>query len=220
MISKKEEQIYNTHLYTSRSIKNKPTRFRSNFNNLDSKDEVCLKKLSKFFYSYKHINLQDWFISPYKVYGNSEDYYDLHFFTTRKALKCYTMFMKRRETQDPDSEESIAHIKTCLSFVYSYCKDNNLTLDEYKTSVEGSMPTILVHLKEHKITFYMLHLLEVDAIIKTVETSILDFIVSDFWNTYSQTKVKFVNSKQLKQKAKKGRRLVETKLAATINKKQ
>jgi len=65
-----------------------------------------------------------------------------------------------------------------------------------------------------------LHLLEVDAIIKAVETSILDFIVSDFWNIYSQTKVKFVNSKQLKQKAKKGRQLVETKLTATINNKQ
>lgn len=220
MISKKEEQIYNAHLYASRSIKNKPTRFRSNFKNIDSKDELYLKKLSRFFYSYKHINLQDWFIAPYKVYNDCDGYYELHFYTTRKALKCYTMYMKQRETRNPDSDESVDHIKTCLAFVYNYCKDNNLTIEEYKTKLEGSIPTILVHLKEHKITFYMLHLLEVDAIIKSVEASILNFIVSDFWNIYSQTRVKYVNSKQLKQKAKKGRQLVETKLAAIINNKQ
>lgn len=213
MISKKEESIYNSHLYISRQVKNKPVRLRSNFDKLSDKDVICLKKLSKFFNNYRNINYSDWFISPYKVYG-ADDYFDLQFFTTRKALKCYTMYMKQRETQNPDSEETINCIKEGLSFIYRYCIEHNLTLEQYKVSVTGNMPTILTHLKEHRITFYMLHLLEVDVIIKSVETAILNFIVSDFWNIYSQTKIKFVNSKQLKQKARKGKQIIATKLVA------
>jgi hypothetical protein len=122
------------------------------------------------------------------------------------------MYIKQRETQDPDSESTIKHMKECLSFVYTFCKDNNLTLQEYVNSMQENLPTILIHLKEHKVTFYMLHLLEVDAIIKTVETALLNFIVSDFWNTYSQTRVKFVNSNKLKNKARKGKKLILQKL--------
>ena len=210
MISKKEEQIYNSHLYASRSAQNKPTRFRNNFDNLAEKDIVYLKKLSAFFSRYRHINLQDWFISPYKVY--EETYFDLHFFTTRKALKCYSMYMKKKETQDPDSDSSISQIKECLSFVYQYCKDHNLSLDEYVKSVDGNLPLILTHLKKHKINFYMLHLLEVDAIIKTVETPILNFIINDFWDLYSQTRTKFTGSNVLKHKARKGKQIIKTKL--------
>jgi hypothetical protein len=212
MISKKEEQIYNSHLYTSRSVKNKPTRFRNNFDNLADKDVVYLKKLSKFFYNYKHINLQDWFMAPYKIYTGENEYYDLHFYTTRKALKCYTMYIKQQETEDPDSDDVSKRMKECLAFVYRYCVENNMTLDQYKQSRIENLPTIVVHLKEHKINFYTLHLLEVDAIIKTVETAILNFIVGDFWNTFSQTRVKFANSNYLKQKTRKAKKQIQQKL--------
>lgn len=212
MISKKEEQIYNSHLYTSRSVKNKPTRFRNNFDNLADKDVVYLKKLSNFFYNYKHINLSDWFLAPYRVYNNSDDYYDLHFYTTRKALKCYTMYMKQQETEDPDSEDVSKRMKECLAFVYKYCVQHNMTLEQYMQSKIDNLPTVIVHLKEHKINFYTLHLLEVDAIIRSVETALLNFIVGDFWNTFSQTRVKFVNSNYLKQKTRKVKKQIQQKL--------
>ena len=212
MISEKEKKIYNSHLFTSRSTKNKPTRFRNNFNNLAEKDEVCLKKLSAFLYRYNHINLSDWFIAPYEIYNEGDNYYDLHFYTTRKALKCYSMYMKKKETQDPDSDLSIKQIKACLSFIYKFCKDRNLTLAEYVRSNDGNLPQILTHLKQHKINFYTLHLLEVDAIIKSVETPILNFIISDFWNLYSKTRTKFTGSSILKHKARKGKQIIKTKL--------
>ena len=211
MISKREEQIYNSHLYTSRSVKNKPTRLRSNFNNISSKDVVCLKKLSNFFSKYNHINLQDWFLAPYKVYSE-DDYFDLHFFTTRKALKCYTSYIRKKETQNPDSDSTINQIKECLSFIYNYCLKSNMTLDEYINMRDGNLPLILTHLKQHKINFYTLHLLEVDAIIKSVETPILNFIISDFWSLYTKTRTKFTSSNILKHKARKGKQIIKTKL--------
>lgn len=212
MISKIEEQIYNSHLYTSRSVKNKPVRLRKNFDNLDERDEVTLKRLSRFFKGYKNINYGDWFIAPYKIYDDGTHNFDLHFYTTRKALKCYTMYMKRKETQDPDSDDVLEHMKKCLSFVYAYCKEHNLTLDEYSKEIKGSLPTVINHLKEHKINFYMLHLLEVDSIIKSIESSVLNFVVSDFWNIYSQTRTKFANSKLLKTKTRKGKQIIKNKL--------
>ena len=212
MISKIEEQIYNSHLYTSRKVINKPVRLRSNFDNLDDRDEVTLKKLSKFFRNYRNINYNDWFIAPHKIYDGCNNYFDLNFYTTRKALKCYTMYMKQKETQDPDSDDAIESIKTCLSFIYNYCKERNLTLDDYRSEIKGSLPTVINHLKEHKINFYTLHLLEVDAIIKSIETSVLNFVVSDFWNTFSQTRIKFASSTLLKTKARKGKKLIIQKL--------
>lgn len=211
MITKKEEAIYNSYLYASRSAQDKPTKFRRNFDNMSDKDVVCLKKLSLFFDKYRNISYSDWFASPYKVY-NAFEYFDLHFFTTRKALKCYTMYMRDRELNSPDSEESIELLKTCLSFIYNYCKDNSITVDEYKRMQEDKLPLILLHLKEHKLNFYMLHALEADAIIKSVETSILNFIVKDFWTIFSQTRTALISSRILKEKAKKGIEIINKKL--------
>ena len=93
MISKKEEAIYNSYLYASRSAQNKPTKFRKDFSKLKDEDFVAVKKLSLFFNKHSNINYHDWFIAPFKVYSK-DDYYDLRFYNTRKALKCYTIFMK------------------------------------------------------------------------------------------------------------------------------
>lgn len=217
MITKKEEAIYNSFLYASRSVKNKPTKFRRNFDNMSDKDVVYLKKLSSFFERHRNISFSNWFIAPYKVYS-ADDYFDLQFFTTRKALKCYTIYMRDREVESPDSEEMEALMKSCLSFIYNYCKDQNITIDEYKRRSEENLPLILLHLKEHKINFYMLHALEADTTIKSVETSILNFIIEDFWTTFSQTRTAFMGSKTLKEKTRKGIKIINNKLVELINK--
>ena len=211
MISKKEQLIYNNYLYVTRSIKNKPVRLRQKFDNIPDKELVAIKKLSVFLDKYNHINYNDWFTAPYKVYSDT-DFFDLSFFNTRRALKCYSIYMKRKETEDPDSAASIDRIKECISFIYTYCKTNSLSLDEYKRYIEGNLPIVLQHLKDHRLNFYMLHALNTDTIIKSVETSILNFIVEDFWTIFSQTRTKYVSSKILKEKAKKGIEIIKLKL--------
>ena len=217
MITKKEEAIYNSYLYASRSIKNKPTKFRRNFENISDKDAICLKKLSLFFDKYRNISFSNWFIAPYKVYS-ADDYFDLQFFTTRKALKCYTIYMRDREVEAPDGDETEELMKSCLSFIYNYCKDQNITVDEYKKRHEENLPVMLLHLKEHKINFYTLHALEADATIKSVESSILNFIIEDFWTIFSQTRTAFMSSKTLKEKTRKGIEIINNKLVEIINK--
>jgi len=220
MITEKEKSIYNSHLYASRKAKNKPVRLRQNFDNIESKDEVALKKLNLLLSKYSHINYSDFFIAPYKIYG-PDNYFDLPFFNTRKAIKCYSLYCRDMEVQNPDSKESIDTLKKCLKFIYNYCYDKKITLTEYKTYVpetgaqisrEGATPEIFWHLKDHKINFYTLHAFDMDADVRGKDTEILDWFIKDFTDLYSKTRVKFISSISLKEKARKGVKIIEQKL--------
>ena len=220
MINEKEKSIYNSFLYASRKAKNKPVRLRQNFDNIESKDEVALKKLNLLLSKYSHINYSDFFIAPYKVYG-PDDYFDLSFFNTIKAIKCYSIYCKEKEVQDPDSEECINTLKECLKFIYNYCYDQKITLEEYKTYVpgtgvkisrKGATAEIFWHLKNHKINFYILHAFDMDAAVKIKDKEIFDWLIKDFTDLYSKTRVKFISSKSLKHKAKKGLKIIEQNL--------
>ena len=220
MITEKEKHIYNSFLYASRKAKDKPVRLRQNFDNIESKDEVSLKKLNLLLSKYTHINYSDFFIAPYKVYG-SDNYFDLSFFNTRKAIKCYSIYCKDKETQNPDSEDTINVLKECLKFIYNYCDNKKITLQEYKTYIPGvasdllpdsATPEVFWHLKNHHINFYTLHALDMDTAVKNKDIEIFNWFISDFTDLYSKTRVKFLSSKTLKEKAKKGLKIIEQKL--------
>ena len=208
MVSEQEKQIYNSYLFATRSAKGQPTRFRKDFSKLKDEDFISLKKLGNFFRKHNHINYRDWFTAPFEIYSKDE-YFDLQFFNTRKALKCYSMYLKEKEVSDPDNEEHITTLKEGLKFVATYCKRNSLTIKEYRTAYTGNMPTALVHLQEHRITFYLLHALEIDRAIRDVEQDILNFIVPDFMTIFARTRTKFSGSKTFKSKAKDGIRLIK-----------
>tara|TARA_R100001509_G_scaffold160710_1_gene128862 strand:- start:628 stop:1281 length:654 start_codon:yes stop_codon:yes gene_type:complete len=212
MITEKEKHIYNSFLYASRKAKNKPVRLRQNFENLQSEHEVALKKLSQLLSKYTHINYSDFFIAPYKVYG-ADNYFDLTFFNTRKAIKCYTLYCKDKQIQDPDSEESVETLRECLKFIFNFCIDQKITLSTYKNFIEegGALPLIFTHLKNHKINFYTLHSLDMDPVVKR-QDDVLTWVISDFFDLYNKTRVKFISSKLLKEKAKKGIKIIEQKL--------
>lgn len=212
MITEKEKHIYNSFLYASRKAKNKPVRLRQNFENLQSEHGVALKKLSQLLSKYTHINYSDFFIAPYKVYG-ADNYFDLTFFNTRKAIKCYTLYCKDKQIQDPDSEESVETLRECLKFIFNFCIDQKITLSTYKNFIEegGALPLIFTHLKNHKINFYTLHSLDMDPVVKR-QDDVLTWVISDFFDLYNKTRVKFISSKLLKEKAKKGIKIIEQKL--------
>ena len=201
MITEREKSIYNSYLYASRSAQNKPTRFRKDFSKLKDTDFVALKKLSAFLAKHNHINYRDWFAAPYEVYSKDE-YFDLKFFNSRKALKCYSLYMKEREMSNPDNEDTIETVKEGFRFIAKYCIRNSLTIEEYTEHYTNNMPTCLLHLQEHRLNFYTLHALEVESIIKTVERDVLDFIVKDFKSLFALTRTKYLGSTILKSKAK------------------
>lgn len=216
-LTDKEKNIYNTFLATTRSLNNKPFNIRKNFDTIDSETYIILKKLGIFFSKYSYIKPSDFFSAPYLYYGK-ENYFDLQYFTTTKAIKCYSLYNKQKEIENPDNERIIEACKESCSFIYKYCNSKNLTLEEYKTYTEGSMPIVLVHLKEHKINFYTIHGLDCEKVIRRVEESLLNFVVENFTTTINTTRNNFLKSSKLKHIVRKAFAIIEEKLLQ--NKKQ
>ena len=214
MVTEREKDIYNSYLYATRSAQGKPTKFRKDFSKLKDEDFVALKKLSAFFKKHNHINFRDWFAAPFSVYSKDE-WFDLKFFNSRKALKCYSIYMKEKEVSNPDSEDNIETMKDGFRFIARYCIENNLTLDEYCKHFSGNLPVCLLHLQEHRINFYILHALEVETTIKSIEKEVLGFIVRDFYTIFAQTRTKFYGASVFKAKARetkeKVKQIVENK---------
>lgn len=210
-LTEKEKAIYNSYLIAGRTIKNKPFKLRQDFSSLDDQSYTTLKKLSIFFEKNNNIRHIDFFTAPYDYYG-AENYFDLHYYLTTRALKCYTLYQKKKETQDPDGESTISRCKECCSFIYKYCKENNLTLQEYKSIINGTTPVIIQHLREHKINFYVLHGLQCDATIRQIESELLDFFVSNFQNLLNETRVNFQRSTRLKNVIREAFSIIEKQL--------
>jgi hypothetical protein len=208
MVTEREKDIYNSYLYATRTAQGKPTRFRKDFSKLKDEDFVALKKLSAFFKKHDHVNYRDWFAAPFEVYSKDE-YFDLRFFNSRKALKCYSIFMKDKEVSNPDSDDNIEVLKDGFRYIAKFCIKNSITLDEYRTHYTNNMPTCLLHLQEHRLNFYTLHALEVEPTIKSIEKDVLEFIVKDFYTIFARTRTKFYGSAVLKTKAKETREKVK-----------
>lgn len=211
MITEKEKCIYNSFLVAGRKSKNKPFKLRKNFTNLDPEIYVLLKKLDGLFKRNPNINMDVYFEAPYFVY-DKDSHFDLRFYTTRRSLKCYTNYLRQREQQNPDSAEVVDRCKKCCAFIYNYCVERGITLDEYKTLSESNIPITLQHLKEHKINFYTLHGLGCSKKIQEIGTDLLDFLVPDYNIIINDTRVNFLKSTRLKDVVSKSFLLIEKKL--------
>lgn len=211
-LEEKEKQIYNAFLIAGRKAKNQPFTLRKDFSKISDKIYVQLKKLSLFFDTNHGVNYDEYFISPYKYYGQ-EDYYDLQFFLTSKAVKCYTLYKRQKETQESDNTDTIETCKQCCIFIYNYCKQEEITLQQYKSHITGNIPTIIQHLKDHKINFYTIHALECEKYLRnTIENDIVNFIISDYNKILNETRIKFQKSTKLKHTVRKALSIVEEKL--------
>lgn len=209
-ITDDEKRIYNAFLIASKRAKNKPFRLRQNFTDISDEIYISLKKLGAFFNTNQTISCNDYFWAPYEVYSK-EEYFDLSFYNTRKAIVAYSQYMRKKETQDPDSELSIQDCKTALKNIYSFCLTHAITLSSYKDDT-GGIPSFLVQLKEHKINFYILHGLGVEKQIKRTEPELLDFYYKDFYDIFYKTRTKFITSERLKNVIREGLKIIETKL--------
>lgn len=208
-LTKDEQFIYNAYLIASRRAKNQPVRPRKDFTKIKDEIYIQLKKLGYFFETNKNIPLNEFFWAPYEAYSKDE-FFDLGFYTTRKAIVAYTRYMYKKETQDPDSDNCINDCKQGLKTIYNYCSQHRNTLQSYK--LDTGIPAFLLHLKEHKINFYILHGLDVDRVIKNIDQELLDFYCKDFYTMYNNTRVKFMASKHLKEVIRKGLKIIEEKL--------
>lgn len=207
MITELEKQIYNNHLVVSR--KGEAFKIRKDFSKLEGDKEMSLQKLSKLFGNNQSIDQVTFFTAPHKIYPE-DAYYPLEWYTTQKAIKSYTQYVKLLEIQDPDSADALKRLQQSLKFIYNYCKENGLKLSDYELNTEGTMPCFVEHLKNHKINYYTLHALTFQR--PTLDSRILTFIFPEFYEVFKKTKNKFMTSKLMKEFAKQAKQKLNNKL--------
>jgi hypothetical protein len=205
-LSVEQQRIYNDHLAISRSMRDKPFKIRKNFDNFDTDKQIYLEKLSKFFNSYKNIDIKEYFSAPYKLYEDVE-YFDLEYFTSQKAKKDYSQYMKQIELMSPDSDDSLRRLINGFKFISKFCKEKNLTLEEYMSFSEKNIPSVLEHLKNHDINFYVIHALGITKF--DIENRILEFMFNGFWKTFQKTKNMFYASNKMKKLAKQAKEKIQ-----------
>ena len=157
MLTDFEKFIYNKHLSCSKKNQNKPYTLRKDFSNLDDSATLYVKKLSMFFNKFKHIDIEDFFNAPYKIYTD-EKYFDLKFYISPKAINTYNVYKKQKEVIDPDSIESLQFTQSSLKFIKEYCKDKKISYADYLDFIDtgDTLPAFITHLQTHKINFYSL----------------------------------------------------------------
>lgn len=207
-MTESEKDIYNTYLKVSRQSDGKPYKKRINFDSMEDETKLILTKLDRFFQQYPNVKGCDFFKAPHAAYEDS-GYYPLEFYITSKAKKLYATYMKKLELESPDTLESLKKLQESLSFVYKYCVENEISIEDYKDHTPEQLPIFIEHLKSHKISFYTLHALTFQKI--PVESQILNFIFGDFYITFQKTKNMFYSSKRMKEFSKQAITIIKNK---------
>ena len=146
--------IYNNFLEVSKKINNKPVKYRKNFDNFPDKNYIIINKLSNFFGKFNHLKIKDFFEAPYFVYG--ENYFDLKFYLSPKAIKAYTLYNDKFMLNNPDDEKTLSKMQESIKFIYSYCKENNIDIKNYLTNKEGEYNVFLKHIKNRDVIIFIL----------------------------------------------------------------
>jgi len=155
MLTKFEQELYNTYLYVSRTSRGKPFKRRKDFSNFDEKQEMHLHRLSNFCRRYPHIKIDDYFKAAYEIYPDTE-LFDLSFFSRMSAVNTYTLYIKKQRQLPPDDDYQIERLKESLKFIAKFCSDNKINLEDYVNYKTGITYDWMKHLKRHQISVYVL----------------------------------------------------------------
>ena len=210
IISEKEKYIYNTYLRVHRSKQNKPFKYRRDFSKFDETEHfVYIKRLGNFFNKFNHINIDKFFGAPYGLYPDDNSIYDLRFYASPRAIKVYSLYLKSLDQSDPDSEHHIQYVKDSLLYIYKYCLDKNINVNEYINEKSGDIPTFILHLRDRYISIYSVIGIDTfDLIMHRIPNDRLNFTVGEnfisqldnFRTQYKMsTKLKTITEKGIKQ---------------------
>lgn len=198
MITDLERRIYNKHLAVSRSLRGKAFRLKQDFNDFQNDPKyVHIKRLFIFFSKYPDVNMDTYFIAPYKLYPDVQ-YFDLSYFASPRAIKTYTIYKQQLLQESPDSQ--IQDVKESLRFLVHYCIKNNIQLTDYVTFKEKSIePIWTYHIKHNKINPYVL--MEFSNVFHTIQEMPKDereILLGRFGANFLDYRTKYINSKELK----------------------
>jgi hypothetical protein len=148
-ISGIEQFIYNTHLRFSRN--GQGWRPRKDFSDITPTTVLILDKLKTFFHKFSHIKIEDFFEAPLILHPD-ETYPPLKYFTSRAAIKAFTLSQRKKIDQSPDHQ--LEAIKEGFEFIVKFCLTNSLEFEEYPSHKKFNMPSWLEHYRLHQVNPY------------------------------------------------------------------
>ncbi len=196
-MSELEKLIYNKHLAVTRSLKNKPFRFKKDFSDIvDTDKHKHLKRLAIFLRKHPDVELNVFFEAPYKLYPDVA-YFGLDYFSSMRAIRAYTLYKKMIFLKDPDSQ--IESVKESLKFIANFCIEEKILLHQYPHHKISDHFTWMTHYKENKINILsMMEFKDVYSSVQTLAEDIQRFFVQSFIEQFKKLYISYNNSLKLK----------------------
>jgi hypothetical protein len=154
MISDIQKQIYNLYLRAYRINNNQPFKAKKKFDDLSIEKIAYLEKLENVFKRYPAFLSNLYFDAPYKIYTDEKKFYDLKFFASSKGISTCIAYFKVLNSGNP--EEQMDFIKSSYKFIAEFCVSKNIKLSQYVSYCSVSQNDCLIHLKEHKLSWYVI----------------------------------------------------------------
>jgi len=202
-----EKIIYNNFLEVSKKVNNKPVKYRKNFDNFPDENYIIVSKLSNFFYKFKHLKIKDFFEAPYFVYD--ENYFDLKFYLSPKAIKAYTLYNDKFLLNNPDNVNTLSKIQESIKFIYNYCKENNINIKDYLAVKEGEYNVFMKHIKNRDVIIFILFAFNnFEKVVGSIDTDIKTMYSSNF-SRLNYIRTKYYSSSKAKKIINKFKIFVE-----------
>tara|TARA_Y100000310_G_scaffold197205_1_gene197294 strand:- start:3343 stop:4035 length:693 start_codon:yes stop_codon:yes gene_type:complete len=215
IVTEQEKYIYNTYLRVYRTKQNKPFKYRKNFDNFDEYEYyVYIKKLGLFFKKFSHISVDNYFSAPYELYPEDNTAYDLTFYGSPRAIKVYSLYMKHLDQLDPDTDHHLQFAKDSLMYIFKFCRDNNLIIEDYTEQKTGDIPTFMLHLRDREVSIYSLFGFEdFEDKLNKVPNNRLEFTIGEsFISSLAKYRTRYYTSRKNKQITKQGIKKIKTLL--------
>lgn len=192
-------EIYNTFLSISRGLKNKPWKARKDFKDFEKTENgILCVRLELFFKRFPQIDPKEFFSAPYKLYKD-EDYFDLKFYLSQKAISCYSSLQKLKLEENPDSDTQIKGILDSIKFVATKLLSNSITFNEYCRQKNGYVYSSVLDYTNNSITLYfLLALPNFDAIFDGMPQQDREIYFKSFHKDIVKFKMRLNNSVKAK----------------------
>jgi hypothetical protein len=195
-LSEFQKRIYNKHLAVSRTLRKKFFKTRKDFSKIDSRIEFLLKRIEIFFNKYTDVDINTYFIAPYKLYPDTE-FFGLEYFASPRGIKAYSLYKDMLNRKSPDLQKD--DVLKSYRFIGMFCIQNRINLDDYSTFKINLEPAWVYHLKKGQINCYSL--MEFPKIYNIIQEMPLDektILLGDFGLNFVEYKQRYNNSTVLK----------------------
>lgn len=189
------QDIYNTFLSISRGSQNKPWKPRKNFENFEKTENgILCTRLELFFKRFPQINPREFFSAPYTLYKD-EDHFELKFYLSQKAISCYTLVLKQKQEELPDTDNQIQSLIQSVSFIANKLLTRKVSFVTYYNTKNGYVFEPVTDYAEGNISLYFfLALPNFDTIFDSMPQQDKEIYCKSFYKEVVKFKTRLNNS--------------------------